>query len=244
MADTKIIDRIRKLLAMATSANEQEAAAFAGKAQALLAEHNLTPDDIKGEEDDELGMDVSTLTDSYPWRRPLADAVARMYFCSYAYGDVVRGKTKYDVHGFIGRKHNVEVAKLMFDYLWRAVDRMARDAAKAIPKKQQSPFRVSFRWGASRRLVDRIEERIGAAKSGLLITDKGNKLPALIDKYDAADAENAEALAEMAETKAVPAAKPNILDPIGGILGLKAGDDIGLETQIGGAGPQKKLGTG
>jgi hypothetical protein len=241
MADTKIIDRIRKLMAMATSANEAEAAAFAGKAQALLAEHNLSLDDIKGEEDDELGMDISTLTDAYPWRRPLADAVARMYFCSYAYGETLKGRTKYDVHGFVGRKHNVEVAKLMFDYLWRAIDRMARDAAKKLPKKQQSPFRVSFRWGASRRLVDRIEERIGAAKSGLLIADSGSRLPALIDKYDAADAENTSALDAMAEVQQVPAAKPNILDPIGGIAGMLAGGEIGLDTQIAGAGPAKKI---
>ncbi len=37
----EIIDRVNKLLALATSANEYEASAAAAKAQEILTEHNL-----------------------------------------------------------------------------------------------------------------------------------------------------------------------------------------------------------
>ena len=43
----EIIDRISKLLAIATSANEYEASAAAAKAQEILTEHNLGLEDIK-----------------------------------------------------------------------------------------------------------------------------------------------------------------------------------------------------
>ena len=43
----EIIDRINKLLALATSANEYEASAAAAKAQEILTEHNLRLEDIK-----------------------------------------------------------------------------------------------------------------------------------------------------------------------------------------------------
>jgi ElaB/YqjD/DUF883 family membrane-anchored ribosome-binding protein len=44
-----IVDRIAKLLALATSSNEHEAAAAAAKAQEILTEHNLRLEDIKTE---------------------------------------------------------------------------------------------------------------------------------------------------------------------------------------------------
>lgn len=43
----KIIERVRKLLALATSSNEHEAALAAAHAQRLLAEHNLAMADIE-----------------------------------------------------------------------------------------------------------------------------------------------------------------------------------------------------
>jgi len=83
----KVIERIRKLLALAQSANENEAQAAALKAQELLAEHNLREADLH-EADDEFVIDGELLSDSRPWRRKLAANVARLYFCEYYYGFV------------------------------------------------------------------------------------------------------------------------------------------------------------
>jgi hypothetical protein len=42
MADTSIVERIKKLLALATSSNENESTAAAEKASLLLAQYNLS----------------------------------------------------------------------------------------------------------------------------------------------------------------------------------------------------------
>lgn len=42
MADDKILERVKKLLALSSSSNEHEAGAALAKAQALMEEHNLT----------------------------------------------------------------------------------------------------------------------------------------------------------------------------------------------------------
>jgi integrase len=44
----KVIDRVRKLLAMSTSTNDNEAAAFHARARAMLREHHISPDDVFG----------------------------------------------------------------------------------------------------------------------------------------------------------------------------------------------------
>ena len=68
-----IEDRIRKLLALADSPNENEAAAAAEKAQALMLRYGLSAS--SGER---LAVDEHVLNGRVdPWRRMLADAVAR-----------------------------------------------------------------------------------------------------------------------------------------------------------------------
>ena len=46
MADTSIVERIKKLLALATSSNENESTAAAEKASLLLAQYNLSLADL------------------------------------------------------------------------------------------------------------------------------------------------------------------------------------------------------
>jgi hypothetical protein len=48
--DHKITDKIEKLLRLSESSNEHEAEVAMKKAMSLLAEYNLTREDIKGEQ--------------------------------------------------------------------------------------------------------------------------------------------------------------------------------------------------
>ena len=50
MDHERIIEKVRKLLALSQSDNEHEAAAAAAKAQALLSEYNLSMSDVPAEE--------------------------------------------------------------------------------------------------------------------------------------------------------------------------------------------------
>src|SRR5262249_34208445 len=186
----RTVDRIRKLLALATSPNENEAAAAAEKAQALLAEYNLSMADVIDTADDDADTqvvtDASGETLSQPWRRPLASAVAELFFCKYLFV-TQNGK---DRHMFVGAKLNITVAMMTFEYLHMTVDRLARQGARGLPKHEQSPYRISFRAAAARRLCWRLYERLEDSRNKCTQTPTGTTLPALASLYDRAKAAN------------------------------------------------------
>jgi hypothetical protein len=233
----KVLEKVRKLLALAGSSNEHEAALAASRAQALLAEHNLTLADVKAEKGDEFVIDEELVTDSYPWRRQLANAVASLYFCKYYYQNVRRGRTMYDVHCLAGAPHNINVAKMMFQYLHTTVDRLARQGARGLPKKQQSPYRVSFRTACTTRLLTRIAERIALAKAGRIKSETtGTTLPALASLYNTIGAKLDEFLDEAVGKMKTTKSKMATLDARGAMDGRAAGDKIGLDAQVSGGG--------
>jgi hypothetical protein len=230
----KMIDKIRKLLALASSPNENEAAAANEKAQALLLEYNLSMSDV-GTTEDEVGdepitADVNGVTSAEPWRRPLANAIAQMYFCKYVYV-TWHGK---DTHTFIGTKVNAEVTKLMFDYLHETVNRLARAGARSVPKHEQSPYRVSFRAAATRRLCIRIYDRIQEAKRGGVIkTEGGNMLPALLSMFEKANAATAAFMQEKyGKNLKTKNSTLRDLHSRGTSDGHAAGGSIGLDPQV------------
>jgi hypothetical protein len=242
-----IIERVRKILALAgNNSNEAEAMVAAEKAQALLAEHNLSIADVtkkSGKVDDGFIVDEELSTDAYPWRRKIAYMVARLYFSAYFFQPDKRGKTMYDVHCFVGARHNIEVAKLMFHYLHTTVDRLAREGAKSIPKEQRSPYRVSFRQAATNRLCTRIQARIDEArKGGTIKGEKGNTLPALASLYDTIGGKLSKFVEEnVGEVKPAKERTFKRQNFQGQIDGRKAGDAIGLEAQVTSAGDSNKL---
>ena len=73
-----IEERIRKLLALADSPNENEAAAAAEKAQALMLRYGIELATIAASSGERLAVDEHVLDGKVdPWRRMLAAAVAR-----------------------------------------------------------------------------------------------------------------------------------------------------------------------
>lgn len=78
----KILDKVQKLMALAASSNEHEAAAALSKAQALLAEHNLTATDLHmsqiGTTQFKSTQSVSKVKD---WELALVHQVARAFGC-------------------------------------------------------------------------------------------------------------------------------------------------------------------
>jgi hypothetical protein len=240
----KMLDRVRKLMALAgNNPNEAEAQAAANKAAALLAEYNLTLADVEAKEGDEFVIEQDLMTSSYPWRRQIANAVAHLYFCRYFYQPVKKGKSKYDIHCFAGAPHNVQVAKMMFDYLHRAVDRLANEGSRRLPKKQQSPYRVSFRATCTNRIAQRIYERIQEAKAGHMKSETtGSNLPALASLYDTLGAQVERQLNDKIRLKK-PTDKDNKRaqkqfeknarrDILGAIEGEEAGNNVSLNQQV------------
>lgn len=238
----KIINRIRNLLAMSRgTANENEAAAAANKAQQLLADYNLSLSDV--EKTDARGKviedgDLMT-SSSNPWRRDLAAATARLYLCDYYWNHVYLNKTsrkcgyvRGDKHNFIGLAHNVIVAKEMFVYFVDTIERLAKTWRKE--RKMKTHDEHAFRTSCAARLCSRLWERYDqqtAPPAGLLI--KSN-VPAL---YKGIAAEIADYMQEHHSDVRELAPRGRTNSWAGTIEGRKAGDTIGLDVQLEGDAP-------
>jgi hypothetical protein len=235
----KVIERVRKLLALSASPNENEAASAAAKAQAILTEYNLSMSEVESvQTDDEFGMIEVGETESRPWRRQLANATGALYFCKYFYTfRFIKVNTKYgtirhDVHTFVGAPHNVEVAKMMFQYLMSAVDRLARDGSLAYPAKERTSYQTSFRNMCAGRLVSRIFQRIADAKAGKVVSETTGKALMCLDMYEQAKVK-AEAVIAATGKALTTKKRPIKTDHAAGVRdGYRAGGEIGLDGQL------------
>lgn len=103
----EIIDRITKLIALATSSYEHEAAAAVTKAQELLMEHNLKLEDIKtSQKSPDIPIEQSEIDSNgrkVYWKGFIANAIANANFCKmwWLEGRIV----------VAGRTHNAVFAK-------------------------------------------------------------------------------------------------------------------------------------
>lgn len=246
--NSKVLDRIKKLLALAgNNPNEAEASAAMEKVQAMLAEHNLSMSDVSTHDKAEDGfvIDGTLETDSRPWRRQLAVLVGRMYFCTYFFdhryeprSDRACGYVRYDVHNFVGARHNVAVVHLVFKYLNDAITRLAKAGAKSLPVKERAPYMNSFRHACADRLCFRIEAHIAAASRGDVKKANGTNLPALASLYENTQLQIIAYMDEQLGEGAtyVPADRSKSTSFLGKIEGDKAGKTISLKSQVTGAG--------
>ena len=137
--------RVKKLLALSTSPNENEALSALRKANELMAEHKLSKAVFAGY----VEKSVKSTKRAVRWRTILANAVERLYATEH-YRDVVTGSMV-----FIGEELDVFMAVEMYSYFVRTIDRMA---AQNIRKNAKYKYRQSYRAGIASRLWDRMNE--------------------------------------------------------------------------------------
>lgn len=178
----KVIDKIRKLRAMAEGAGttEQEAMAFAAKMQQLMSEHKVLMDEVERARENvtdpisEIPSDNITYRDGrrvvsqarIPWQEYLASVVARAHYCRHAVTE--RTATQW----FIGRRSDAEAAKMTFDYLLAIAGTLAWEAYKkayADFKAGRGPWEKGFQrcWllGFAQRLSQRYNAEMDAMKA-------------------------------------------------------------------------------
>ncbi len=159
----KLIDKVRKLLALSReNANEEEAANAASKAQAMMAEHNLSQADVAEKDKSPIARFPYEPKYSDPWRRSIVFAVAKLYMCrALNTGRFVKVRSR-KTGGekcvfkksfvFYGREHNAEICKEMCDYLFATTVRLATAYGST---RQQ---RLGFERGCGERLADRVAD--------------------------------------------------------------------------------------
>lgn len=129
-APEKILEKIRKLLALAGSSNEHEAAAAAAKAQEILAEYNLDLNMVSTSRNDttrgRVQVDFAAM---YKYQQTLMAALARNNFCRHlvvnGHFTDAKGVNRFGKrHVLIGRKINVQVTSDTYSYLVERMDQL------------------------------------------------------------------------------------------------------------------------
>lgn len=224
----KVIERVRKLLALSSSPNEYEAALAAEKAHTILAQHNLTMASVRA---GSLSADRYIMegydTPASKWIGVLLNALAKLYFTEYVH---MKLSPTMDRHIFVGEEASTRVAVLMSDYMISAVLRLTPDGTLR--------FKESFWLGCATRLHLRIVDRMRESAAGT-----ASNLPALANLYLSTNAKLSslieQALGANVRRETLPA-NPDI-DSAAFVKGLLAGADIGLDQQVAAQEPPKAI---
>ncbi len=116
--NSKILERIRKLLALSQSSNQHEAAIALNRAQKLMAEHGVT--DIDLELADISREDVHACNSRKPpmWVVYLTSTIGEAFGCH----PVIIGKMRGSDVAFIGPDPQPQIAKYAYEVLYRQVN--------------------------------------------------------------------------------------------------------------------------
>lgn len=163
----KVLDLVRKLLALSTSSNENEAAVAASKAQALLLKYNLEASQIGTGRDEASEVERQNYSFEYQqsWLDSLLHGIAKTNLCrvvkssEYRTGQQVGNRwvpgKNYRLFYMFGKRPNMEVVEYMFSYLAEEIERLT-------PKGQGARYNQSFRLGAVATVYNRLQAELQA----------------------------------------------------------------------------------
>lgn len=155
-----ILDKIKRLLALAGSDNVHEAALAAKTAQKLMARHNIEAAmlevDSESESQEQIGEEVFAGVSGKrlsTWKTALCATVARVNGCS-AYSQWFAGDQRMV---FVGTPSDSKTARYMSAWLIAEIDRLTKlERAKRGP--QGRSYYNSFRLGAAHEIARRLKE--------------------------------------------------------------------------------------
>lgn len=213
----RLISRVRKLLNLAASSTEHEAAAAAAKAHSLLAEYNLSIADV-GEEVERpraTTKTAKTRQNLESWAYDLASYTSKAFDCQYFHSS--DGRTS-----FVGVGADAEVCAWTFGYLYRTLLRMASTYMRDkwyYSNKTQRQMRASYLVAATFVVGKRLREQ----KQESPVTSDA----LVLVKSEAVDA-------AMPDDLRVRDFKEQPLDPDAVRAGVRAGRSISLAAPLGG----------
>lgn len=121
MTRERIIERVRKLLALSNSSNEHEAALAAAHAQRLLAEHNLAMSELEMQEEGAGEVELQVARTVPKWLSSLFATVANAFDCF----PIVTTTPACSRLRFIGVGDDPGVAACTLEYLMKELRRLA-----------------------------------------------------------------------------------------------------------------------
>lgn len=235
MSDTKILEKVRKLLAMANheNANETERDTAMRQAHALLTKHGLdmaSVDEHMKEKIDPRG-DFVHEDWSMPWTNSVRSAIAKLFMCSYFTGEKINGTRRR--HHYVGRGSNATTAEYMSTFVVGAILKEGR----ARYGHNLCPGTRSFGEGAASRLHQRIDEMIKTKVEEVQMSE--GKGLALIDLRTAEDSGNGDFVKDW-KIRQNPVRRSS-LDGSAYRAGSAHANSIGLNVQVSTTPAQKQL---
>jgi hypothetical protein len=216
--DEQVIDKVRKLLALATSSNEFEAASAAAKAQELLLKYNIETRRLETEDATDSGIIVRRMTehDFSGWRSHLVGAVCeatqtRVLFTKLG------GKSK--LYQIFGKPANCEVAEYLYGYLCKELVRLS-------PRPIATAESHAFRMGAVATIYTRLLETFTEFKEA-----SADSMALVVTTAAAVDAKVAEMYPKLGKSRAARISDWDAYD-----RGRVAGKNIPLRRGVGSGG--------
>lgn len=218
-----LIDKVRKLRALAESSNVNEAAAAAAAAERLIQEHNLSEATLHLNEDDEhvekanvveMGATVAT------WHSVLLAHLQKAYQCC-GFIDRPDGKSVFIAYG---RRQDIETLQYQFAFFTSEITRLC----ERLTKGKGRTFANSFRLGAVSAIADALFEarrttRQAASSTALVVVDRRAELAKERRDDDHPDLRQSNARSYQLNQNAFA-------------MGKRAGANINQRSQIGAAG--------
>lgn len=163
----QIIDKIKKLLRLAKSSNEHEAALAAARAQEMLSKYNLDETELV---EREIPKEAGTASVHNVVKKPaswvflLASSVSAAFDCQYYHSSLGRVV-------FVGVDCDHEIASWTFAYLYRSINRLAaafmgKSQQRRLTAKGKKKVRLSYCLGCT----DVVKHKLNQQKERTPIT--------------------------------------------------------------------------
>ena len=229
--NASLIEKIRRLRALAQSSNVNEAAAAAAAAETLIQKHNLAEAVLESEsvEEEVTSEETAELGTTMPlWKSMLCSALARAYQCAGKFAtqrvwnaDSQRFQPTANTYVAYGRASDLATLKYQYAFFSVEIERLCSIHAKG----RGRTYANSFRLGAMVAIVDAIGKATGQAREGadaraLVIVDQ---------RLEAAKAARAEASPNAVKDKR--SARYD-LDRAGYEAGQRAGSGVSQRSQL------------
>lgn len=173
---TRIIDKIKKCLALSKSSNEHEAAAALSQAQKLMAMHNLTEETVEvGAIEADTVTSMTTVSKVKMWENILATGICKALAIELLWNAGI-GRN-FGRFIFIGPKSDVEVAKFLWTTLSRKTYQARAQYLKGVSyRADKSELGDSFAAGYAITVVSKVEAFVRPVAHQALILAKKEQL--------------------------------------------------------------------
>lgn len=145
-------EKIRKLLELSNSSNENEANAALAKANELMKEHNIKQSELESLEFDITEAHQDTVGQHFTWTPYLAYACAKLFDCKLVRHPDSRSFT------FVGEDENLIMSKSMYEHLFQAWKTICGIDYKEDRPHNRQRYRKSHGYGFATRVLKRVEE--------------------------------------------------------------------------------------